>query len=229
MQIGANFTSTSDAQIANIENVTLTAAATLNLANQTEAFTITGSSGNDVITGGSGADTINAGSGNDTILVGTNDASIDGGANTDNNLLTVGNRGDVMVLSGNFDFTTAAHGNIFQNIETLSMLNADGSTGNSTITLNITDVLDMADTGVANPTGSNGGQNYDNAKAIRIDGDNADTVELHNGSGTWQAATGATGIPAGYNAFSHVTSGSNPAVNEDAYVFIQTGVTVHVT
>ena len=34
LNIGANFTSTSDAQIANIENVTLTAASTLNLANQ---------------------------------------------------------------------------------------------------------------------------------------------------------------------------------------------------
>ena len=39
LNIGANFTSTSDAQIANIENVTLTAVATtLNLANQTEGL-----------------------------------------------------------------------------------------------------------------------------------------------------------------------------------------------
>ena len=45
LRIGANFTSTSDAQIVNIENVTLTAAATVNLGNQTEGFTITGSSG----------------------------------------------------------------------------------------------------------------------------------------------------------------------------------------
>ena len=45
LRIGANFTSSSDAQIVNIENVTLTAAATVNLSNQTEGFTITGSSG----------------------------------------------------------------------------------------------------------------------------------------------------------------------------------------
>ena len=58
LNVGANFTSTSDAQIVNIENVTLTAAVTLNLSNQTEGFTITGSSGADSITGGSGNDTI---------------------------------------------------------------------------------------------------------------------------------------------------------------------------
>ncbi len=69
LQIGANFTDTSNAQIANIENVTLTAAATLNLANQTEGFTITGSSGIDSITGGGGADTI-VGAQNDTLLDG---------------------------------------------------------------------------------------------------------------------------------------------------------------
>ena len=55
LRIGANFTSTGDAQIVNIENVTLTAAATVNLSNQTEGFTITGSSGIDSITGGSGS------------------------------------------------------------------------------------------------------------------------------------------------------------------------------
>ena len=59
LKIGASFTSTSDAQIANIENITLTASGTtLNLSNQTEAFNITGSSGADTITGGSGNDTI---------------------------------------------------------------------------------------------------------------------------------------------------------------------------
>ena len=58
LNVGANFTSTSDAQIVNIENVTLTAASTLNLSNQTEGFTITGSSGINSITAGSGNDTI---------------------------------------------------------------------------------------------------------------------------------------------------------------------------
>ncbi|WP_246679305.1 DUF5801 repeats-in-toxin domain-containing protein [Mesorhizobium sp. B1-1-6] len=69
LQVGANFTSASDAQLANIENVTLTAAATLDLSNQTEGFTITGSAGADSITGGSGNDTI-IGAQNDTLLAG---------------------------------------------------------------------------------------------------------------------------------------------------------------
>ena len=70
LRVGANFTSSSNAQIANIETVQLTAAATLNLANQTEGFKIIGSSGVDTITGGSGNDTINAGGGNDTLTGG---------------------------------------------------------------------------------------------------------------------------------------------------------------
>ena len=41
-QVGASFTSTGDAQIINIEAVTLTTGTTLNLSNQTEGFTITG-------------------------------------------------------------------------------------------------------------------------------------------------------------------------------------------
>ena len=74
LSVGTNFTSVSNAQITGIENVLLTAAATLNLSNQTEGFTITGSAGADSITGGSGADTI-IGAQNDTLL--------DGGANND--------------------------------------------------------------------------------------------------------------------------------------------------
>src|SRR4029077_3752620 len=74
LRFAANFTSASDAQIVNIENVTLTAAATLNLSNQTEGFTITGSSGIDSITGGSG---------NDIIVGAVNDTLLDGGLGTD--------------------------------------------------------------------------------------------------------------------------------------------------
>ncbi|TPM43015.1 type I secretion C-terminal target domain-containing protein, partial [Mesorhizobium sp. B2-3-2] len=69
LQVNGNFTSVSDAQIANVENVTLTAAAVLNLSSQTEGFVITGSSGADSITGGAGNDTI-IGAQNDTLLAG---------------------------------------------------------------------------------------------------------------------------------------------------------------
>jgi VCBS repeat-containing protein len=68
LNVSENFISSSDGQIANIENVTLTAAGlTLNLGNQTEAFNINGSSGVDTISGGGGADTLNGQAGNDTL------------------------------------------------------------------------------------------------------------------------------------------------------------------
>ena len=89
LNVGANFTSTSDAQIVNIENITLTASGmTLDLSNQTEGFNITGSSGADTITGGSGNDTITGGVGADTMT---------GGAGADRFVI---NTGDSTVTIG---------------------------------------------------------------------------------------------------------------------------------
>ena len=93
---------------------------------------------------------------------------------------------------------------MFEDIETISMLAKDGSAGNSTITLDITDVLDLAVSGFAQP----GGTNFDSRDAIRIDGTSGDVVNLGPDPGTWLLATGATGVPDGYTAYSHVTSGS---------------------
>ncbi len=111
LNIGANFTATSDAQIANIENVLLTVAATVNLANQTEAFTITGSAGADTITGGTAADSISAGAGADIINLANGDfaagESIDGGTEADSIVLT---------NATTVDFTTGS----VSNVETLT-------------------------------------------------------------------------------------------------------------
>ena len=86
LQVGANFTSSSDAQIVGIENVTLTAAdLTLNLSNQTENFKITGSSGIDVITAGCGSDTITAGWRRTTTLTGGGGATNSGVATNTGN------------------------------------------------------------------------------------------------------------------------------------------------
>src|SRR5207244_429753 len=99
-----------DAQIANIENITLTATGTtLNLSNQTEAFNITGSSGIDTITGGSGNDTITGGAGADTMTGG-------GGADTfviatGANAVTIAGSGNAGTITGYdviTDFTTAS-------------------------------------------------------------------------------------------------------------------------
>jgi T1SS-143 domain-containing protein len=69
VSVGSSFTSSSNAQIVNVERFTLTSATTLNLSNQSEGFKILGSSDADTITGGGGNDTINAGGGNDTITL----------------------------------------------------------------------------------------------------------------------------------------------------------------
>jgi hypothetical protein len=64
---------------------------------------------------------------------------------------------------------------------------------------------------------------------VRIDADAGDTVNLQNtgASDHWLAATGATGVPAGFSLYVHVTSGSDPAVNEDGYVLVSNGATVN--
>ena len=79
----ADLNAATDAQLVNVEAITASAAATITLSNQTEAFTITGSNGADTITGGSdndtivgfvGADTVDGGAGTDTLqlrLIGT--------------------------------------------------------------------------------------------------------------------------------------------------------------
>ena len=125
LQAGANFTSTSDGQIINIEQVTLTAAAALDLANQTEGFTVNGSSGADSITGGSGTDAISAGAGDDTIVAAANDTLLDGGADTD-------------TLQLGADFTSSSDGQIV-NIEKVvlaaaAVLNLANQTEGLTIT-----------------------------------------------------------------------------------------------
>ncbi|WP_299820984.1 DUF5801 repeats-in-toxin domain-containing protein [uncultured Roseibium sp.] len=66
LEVGANFTSTSDAQIVRVETVELKSAATLDLSNQSEGFKILGSSGNDTIVGGAGNDIINGQEGTDS-------------------------------------------------------------------------------------------------------------------------------------------------------------------
>ena len=125
LNVGANFTSASDGQITGVENVLLTTAVTLNLSNQTEGFTITGSSGADTVTGGSAADSISTAGGNDIINGAQNDILLDGGANTD-------------TLNVGASFTSSSDGQI-ANIENVT-LTTSGLTlnlGNQTEAFNI--------------------------------------------------------------------------------------------
>jgi Ca2+-binding RTX toxin-like protein len=79
LTLTTSFTSSSDAQVANVEIVQLNAGGiSLNLSNQSEGFTIygtagtqtiTGGTGNDLITAGAGADAVNGGGGTDTFVI----------------------------------------------------------------------------------------------------------------------------------------------------------------
>ncbi len=137
LRIGANFASTSDAQIVNIENVTLTAAGTtLNLANQTEGFTITGSSGADTITGGSGADTITGGVGADTMTGGAGaDIFI---VNTGQSTVTLGGSGNAGTIAGYDIITDFATGSDTLNLQGTAAVAANTAATNgadSTLTI----------------------------------------------------------------------------------------------
>ena len=94
----ADLNSATDPQLVNLENITTSAAATINLSNQTEGFTITGSSGADTISGGSGADSITGGAGADTM---TGGGGVDTFViNSGQSLGTVGGAGDAGTISG---------------------------------------------------------------------------------------------------------------------------------
>ena len=181
------------------------------LVGTSAAETIEGGGGNNILIGGGGADTLIGGTGEDVFVYAAGVSSINGGAGQVD-LRAADKRGDVLSVEGTVDFTSLD--DVFDDIETISMLAKDGSNGNSTITLDIADVLDFADSGFVAFAANNSKQ------AIRIDGTSGDVVNLGPDPGTWLLATGA---PDGYTAYSHVNSGSL----DDAYLFIQTGITVN--
>jgi Ca2+-binding RTX toxin-like protein len=102
LQIGANFDDANDAQIANIETVTLTATGlTVSLDAQTEGLVINGfAAGSSTIIGGSGADSITGGSGADLLTGGAGVDSIDGGAGNDTIVISAANDSGAETLTG---------------------------------------------------------------------------------------------------------------------------------
>ena len=112
----ADLNNATDAKIRNLEVVSAAGAAaavTIDLHNQAEGFTITGSGNADIITGSAAADTINAGGGSDTINGYSGIDTINGGAGTDTILL-----GTTLVNLNN-----ATDGQIL-NVETVSAVGA---------------------------------------------------------------------------------------------------------
>jgi Ca2+-binding RTX toxin-like protein len=182
--------------------------------------TIHGGDGKDTLDGGTGTDHLFGDAGDDTLIFRSAASTHDGGSNTSNDLLSAGNTGDVLDAHNiaSLDLTAISDAQ-FAGIETIRMTGG----GSQTLTLDASDVIDFG-TGVVAPGGSNGGQNYDSKDALRVEGDAGDTVNLSGGN--WFVAAGASGAPAGYDLYVHVTGGANPAQNEDAYLLVQHGITV---
>ena len=112
------------------------------LVGTSAAETIDGGGGNNILIGGGGADTLIGGNGDDVLVYAPGVSLINGGTSGPVDLRAADKRGDVLSVEGTVDFPSL--GDVFQDIETISMLAKDGSNGNSTITLDITNVLNLA-------------------------------------------------------------------------------------
>jgi len=187
---------------------------------------LVGGAGNDTLDGGDGADVLIGGEGADRIVVGAGDradggggndiivltdiagfAAVQGGDEAAVNLGTGG--GDVLAFNGDLDLTALVNDRIL-GIETISMQDGIGGDGPDSLTLAAGDVIDIG-AGEFDPAG-----NLAAAPAIRVDGDQGDTLELTGGG--WQQVE-AGGVPQGYSLYQH---GGTP----DAYVLVQTAVAV---
>src|SRR5581483_7903763 len=186
LRIGANFTSTADAQIANIENLVLTAAGTtLDVSNQTEGFDITGSGGVDSIAGGAGADTISAGVGNDTIVGFVGADSVDGGAGTDT----------ITLSATSADLNDAANADI-TNVEAVD---ASGAAAGVTIDLsNQTEGFTITGSGFADDITGGGG---------------ADTISAGAGNDTIHGFTSGESVDGGNNTDTIALTATSTALN----------------
>lgn len=182
---------------------------------------LTGGVGDDVLDGGDDtlADLLSGGIGDDTLIWRGVDDAYDGGADSFN--AAAGQAGDVLDAgnAASIDFTTLGDSQV-ENVETLRLNGGSGTT----ITLNAADVIDGFEGGTINPGGSGAGGAYGDERALRVDGDAGDSVDLFGGG--WSKADGATGLPAGYTLYVHDAGGGSPGSNEDAYVLVQNGVTV---
>ncbi|NCX13498.1 MAG: hypothetical protein EBW73_11930, partial [Betaproteobacteria bacterium] len=93
LQLSGNYTPAADGNLQEVESVVVTgnaAAVTVNLSNQSEAFTVLLSGLGDSVTTGSGADNITGGTGVDTLDGGSGADTLTGGAGADTFKITSG-------------------------------------------------------------------------------------------------------------------------------------------
>jgi hypothetical protein len=201
---------------------------------------LNGLGGGDIIHGGAGNDGLYGGNdhvvdllygdaGNDHIRVGASDEGfggtgndlmhlidienfgfVDGGGQTDANLAHGG--GDVLLFSGDLDFTTPALSDRVIGIETVSMRNNHDE---DSLKLTAADVVTLGD-GTYDP-------GLGKSDAIRVNGDSGDHLTLAGGSWIQVLPSHA---PAGYDVYLGLTGGSAP---DHVYALVEHTVSVTLT
>lgn len=131
---------TTDIRVNNVENVTLGAGFRVSLANQTEGFNITASTGNESVTGGNGNDTITGLGGSDTLDGGSGNDSIDAGDGNDS----------IRGGAGNDTLVGGAGDDLFSVMEVSTGDRFDGGDGNDTINVIFNNALPSADDAITN-------------------------------------------------------------------------------
>jgi Ca2+-binding RTX toxin-like protein len=210
--------------------------------------TLLGGDGNDALFGGNLADTLIGGAGVDGLAGGVGNDLLDGGDDTETDILSggigndtliwrtaddvygggaevfdtkTGKAGDILDVSGSssVDFTAVDDSKI-DDVETVRMTGGAGTT----VTIDANDVITDFEGSAFNPDGAGLGGNYGKAPILRVDGDAGDTLNLSGGD--WHKAEGSSGTPAGFTLYVHDAAPAGPGGAEDAYVLVQTGVTV---
>ena len=207
-----------DTRLTNVENITVSLGASINLTGQTEAFAITGAGGAENIIGGNAVDTVLAGLGNDVLIGGIGADVLDGQAGFDTvsyaDVTLASSHGLAGITGMVVDLNLGTGGYIgaagpvdtLQNIEAVvgSALNdgivlgnggmsASGEAGNDSITAGIG--ADTVDGGTGNDVITVTNELQHGAGDIVTGGDGTDVIRYTAGNGgTLTLQAGVTGV-----------------------------------
>jgi len=152
LQLSASYAPAADGNLANVENVDASGAAAgvwINLWNQTETFTVTGSNFNDVIWASSGGSTISGGTGDDWIQGNAGVDSISGDAGNDTivdfsagDTIDGGTETDTLELYNGVSSSTDLSGTADGNLVNVENVDASVYLGLAGLTINLSAQLE---------------------------------------------------------------------------------------
>jgi Ca2+-binding RTX toxin-like protein len=218
--IALNTASNSD--ISTITTVTATASSSINLSNQTEAFTMNGSAGTDTLVGGSANDTISGAGGNDTLTGGSGSDQFNVTSGTDS-ITDLGAGGDAVSISAGATLNAT--------------VNAHWSAGTASLnagTANINANGYMVNLSNVTTTGANGWSITNSGGSTTITGSpqndsitGGSSADILQGNQGDDLVTGGAGndyiiVDNGIDTFTDLGNGA------DAFV-VQTGATMNAT